>query len=164
MLPLYEDPHFTFRFADDRVVPRFHLEGVPAGRRVLVFGLDPGTGGRRDLLATATAGEGGWVDLPAPLAVRAGEAFVAVPDPDPLECSPQKLLLTAVGVAALLAAVGYLGGLALGGGNEALLALCCGAPGAFFLLGYGPVALLIGVLGAGAEWLRGKKREGPRTS
>ena len=29
MLPLYEDPHFTFRFADDRLIPRFHLEGVP---------------------------------------------------------------------------------------------------------------------------------------
>jgi hypothetical protein len=34
MLPLYEDPHFTFRFADDRIIPRFHLEGVQAGRHV----------------------------------------------------------------------------------------------------------------------------------
>ena len=33
MLPLYEEPHFTFRFADDRIIPRFHLEGVEAGRR-----------------------------------------------------------------------------------------------------------------------------------
>lgn len=32
MLPLYEDPCFTFRFADDRIIPRFHLEGVEAGR------------------------------------------------------------------------------------------------------------------------------------
>ena len=30
MLPLYHDPHFTFRFADDRLIPRFHLEGVEA--------------------------------------------------------------------------------------------------------------------------------------
>ena len=28
MLPLYHDPHFTFRFAEARIIPRFHLEGV----------------------------------------------------------------------------------------------------------------------------------------
>src|SRR5262245_60294050 len=37
MLPLYHDPHFTFRFADDRLIPRFHLDGVEAGRRVAVY-------------------------------------------------------------------------------------------------------------------------------
>ena len=80
MLPLYEDPHFTFRFADDRLTPRFHLGGVEAGRRVSVYKLDPGTGERLGLLATATVGDGGWVDLPEPIIVRAGEAFVAVPE------------------------------------------------------------------------------------
>jgi hypothetical protein len=25
MLPLYHDPHFTFRFAEARIIPRFHL-------------------------------------------------------------------------------------------------------------------------------------------
>jgi hypothetical protein len=83
MLPLYHDPHFTFRFADDRIIPRFHLEGVEAGRRVSVFRIDPGTQERLGLLATATIGEGGWVDLPEPIIVRAGEAFVAVPEPAP---------------------------------------------------------------------------------
>jgi hypothetical protein len=34
MLPLYEDPLCTFRFADDRIIPRFHLKGVPAGQPV----------------------------------------------------------------------------------------------------------------------------------
>ena len=63
MIPLYEDPCFTFRFADDRIIPRFHLEGVEVGRRVSVFKIDPGTGERLGLLATATVGEGGWVDL-----------------------------------------------------------------------------------------------------
>jgi hypothetical protein len=52
MRPLYEDPHFTFRFADDRTIPRFHLEGVLAGRHVSVFRIDPGTGERPGLLAT----------------------------------------------------------------------------------------------------------------
>ena len=80
MLPLYEDPHFTFRFADDRSIPRFHLKGIPAGRHVSVFRIDPGTGERLGLLATATVGEGGWVELTEPIIVKAGEAFVAVPE------------------------------------------------------------------------------------
>jgi hypothetical protein len=78
MLPLYHDPHFTFRFADDRIIPRFHLEGVEAGRRVEVYEIDPGTGGRLGLLRTATVDEGGWVDLTEPIIVRAGEAFMVV--------------------------------------------------------------------------------------
>jgi hypothetical protein len=80
MLPLYHDPHYTFHFAADRLIPRFHLEGVRVGRRVAVFNIDPGTGGRLGLLATATVGEGGWVDLAEPIIVRAGEVFAAVPD------------------------------------------------------------------------------------
>jgi hypothetical protein len=60
MLPLYADPWFTFRFADDRLIPRFHLEGVEGGRRVSVFKVDPCTGERLGLLATTTVGEGGW--------------------------------------------------------------------------------------------------------
>jgi hypothetical protein len=80
MPPLYEDPHFTFRFADDWIIPRFHLEGVRAGRRVSVSKIDPGTGERLGLLATATVGDGGWVDLQEPIIVRAGEAFIAIPE------------------------------------------------------------------------------------
>ena len=80
MLPLYEDPWFTFRFADNRLIPRFHLEGVGAGRRVSVFRINPATGERLGLLATATVGEGGWVDLAEPIIVRAGDAFIAVPE------------------------------------------------------------------------------------
>jgi hypothetical protein len=80
MLPLYRDSHFTFRFADDRIIPRFHLEGVEAGRRVSVFKLVPATDERLDLIATATVGEGGWVDLSEPIIVRAGDGFVAVPE------------------------------------------------------------------------------------
>ncbi len=83
MLPLYQDPWFTFRFADDRTIPRFHLEGMEAGRQVSVFKIDPGTGERLGPLATATVGEGGWVDLPEPITVRAGEALAAVPEPLP---------------------------------------------------------------------------------
>ena len=83
MLPLYEDPCFTFRFADDRFIPRFHLEGGEAGRRVSVCKIDPGTGERMGLLATAKVGDGGWVDLPEPIIVRAGEAFIAVPESAP---------------------------------------------------------------------------------
>jgi hypothetical protein len=78
MIPLHRDPHFTFRFADDRIIPRFHLEGVGAGRRVSVFQFNPATNERLGLIATTTVGEGGWVDLPEPIIVRAGSGFVAV--------------------------------------------------------------------------------------
>ena len=80
MLPLYEDPCFIFRFADDRTITRFHLQGVEARRRVSVFKINPSTGERLGLLATATVGEGGWVELREPIIVRVGDAFVAVPD------------------------------------------------------------------------------------
>ena len=79
MIPLYEDPCFTFRFADDRLINRFHLEGMEAGRRVSVFRIDSTTGERTSLPATTT-GEGGWVELMEPIVVRAGESFVAVPE------------------------------------------------------------------------------------
>jgi hypothetical protein len=80
MLPLYEDPCFTFYFADARVIPRFHLEGVAVGWRISIFKIDPTTGERLGLLAIATVGEGGWVELTQPVIVRAGDAFIAVPD------------------------------------------------------------------------------------
>jgi hypothetical protein len=79
MLPLYEDPHFSFRFAEDRIILRFHLEGVEAGRQVKVFKLNPGTGEHMGLLATAIVGENGWVDLNEPIIVRAGEGFIVLP-------------------------------------------------------------------------------------
>jgi hypothetical protein len=78
MLPLYRDPHFTFRFAEDRLVGRFHLDGVEPGTPVSVFALAPATSERLEPIATAVAGDGGWVDLSEPLVVRAGGGFVAV--------------------------------------------------------------------------------------
>ena len=78
---LYEDPYFTFSFDDDRIIPRFHLEGIEVGRRVNLFRIDPGTGERLGLLAQATVSGGGWGDLLEPSIVRAGEAFIAVPVP-----------------------------------------------------------------------------------
>ena len=82
MLPLHHDPHFMFRFAEARLIPRFHLEGVDAGWRVSVFRIAPGSGERLGLLATAAVGEGGWVDLLEPIIVMAGEAFIVVPEPN----------------------------------------------------------------------------------
>jgi len=70
--------HLPLRRRPDH--PRFHLEGIQAGRTVKVFWIDPGTGERLDLLAAATVGDGGWVDLQTPIVVRAGEAFIAVPE------------------------------------------------------------------------------------
>ena len=59
---------------------RFHPESVPLGQSVSIFWMDPSSGKRLDLLARATVGQGGWVDLAAPIIVRAGQAFVAVLD------------------------------------------------------------------------------------
>lgn len=84
MQTLYQDPHFTFRFAENRSIPRFHLEGIPAGRRVSVFQLDPATGERLKRLATGTVGADGWVDLKDSLLMKAGEAFLAVPATPPV--------------------------------------------------------------------------------
>jgi len=156
MIPLHHDPHFTFRFDSDRIIPRFHLEGLPAGRRIGVFKMESATGKKLDLLSRATVGEGGWVDLPQPLLVRAGEAFLAEPEAERVDGSPGKMLLSTLVVAGLLALVGYVVGLV--GGNQVALAVCCGALGAFVvLLGYGPIALLVGVLGGVAGWLSRKK-------
>lgn len=79
MLPLYHDPWFTFRFADDRIISRFHLEGVTSGTPVSVIKIDPESNKHLGLLTTAAIGDGGWVDLEQPIVVRAGEAFIAMP-------------------------------------------------------------------------------------
>jgi hypothetical protein len=62
VVPLYQDSGFTFRFADDRTIPRIHLDSLEAGRRVSVFRIHPGTSERLGLPATAAVGEGGWVE------------------------------------------------------------------------------------------------------
>ncbi len=80
MIPLHRDRHFTFRFGESRIIPRFHLNGVAAGVRVSVFGYDGSTETPLGLIATATVGESGWVDLPEPIIVRSGEGFVAMPE------------------------------------------------------------------------------------
>ena len=80
MIPLYHDPHFTFRFADERIISRFHLDGIEVGRQVSVFKIDAVTCERLGILTTAIVGDGGWVNLDQPIIVRAGDAFVVVPE------------------------------------------------------------------------------------
>jgi hypothetical protein len=46
MLPLYHDRWFTFRFAEDRIIPRFHLGGVRPDSHTSVMRIDPETGER----------------------------------------------------------------------------------------------------------------------
>jgi hypothetical protein len=154
--------HFPLRRRARR--PRFHLEGVEAGRQVWVFKIDPVTGERLELLTIAQAGKDGWVDLDEPITVRPGDAFVAEPEPLRLNPSPARLIAVGISLAAVLAIVGYLCGLAQGEGNQLILAGCCAAAGAFVvLLGYGPIAVIIGPLGFLAKrlgWKRRVKRDG----
>jgi hypothetical protein len=35
----FRDPHFIFRFAENRIIARFHLDGIEAGRMVTVLKL-----------------------------------------------------------------------------------------------------------------------------
>ena len=76
MLPLYEDPCFTFRFADDRIISRIHLEAVDPGHQVVVHKIDPISNVRLGVLTSGIVGDGGWVDFTEPILVKAGEAFV----------------------------------------------------------------------------------------
>lgn len=82
MLPLHREPWFRFSFAEARRIDRFRLEGVPAGRRVLLQAIDPAGNVTGECLARARTGADGWVDLPTPLPMLPGEGFRAVPEPD----------------------------------------------------------------------------------
>jgi hypothetical protein len=73
--------------------------------------------------------------------------------------SPGRILVSAIGVAGLMAALGYCCGLVQGEGMQYTLALWSGAIGGFVvLLGYGPIAVVVGFLGALANWLQGNKK------
>jgi len=57
----------------------------------------------------------------------------------------------------LLAILGYCCGRIQGDGMQVALAICLGAIGGFVVfLGYGPIAFLIGFLGALANWFQKK--------
>jgi hypothetical protein len=56
------------RIARPPILPQQESGSVGAGKRLLH-------------LTAAGVGDGGWVDLPEPIIVRAGEAFIAVPAP-----------------------------------------------------------------------------------
>jgi hypothetical protein len=158
MVPIYHEPWFTFRFDEDRTISRFHVEGVDFGRQIWVFKIDPATGQRLELLAMAEVGKGGWVDLDEPLFLRAGDAFIAEPEPLRLTSTAAKLSFEVFLVVAGLAAVGFICGVAQGRGNQLILAAWCGAVGVFVvLLGYGSIALLIVPIGYVAKLFRWKK-------
>jgi hypothetical protein len=59
-----------------------------------------------------------------------------------------------------MAFVGYCCGLIQGEGMQFALALWAGAIGGFVvLLGYGPIAVVVGFLGAWADWFQGDKEK-----
>ena len=74
MIELYRDGDFAFRFAEPRIVGRFHLEGVAPGTPVAVRRLITPGDVVGELLTTATVGAGGWVEV-EPLRVDAVNGF-----------------------------------------------------------------------------------------
>jgi hypothetical protein len=93
---------------------------------------------------------------------EAEESFLAESERSHRTDPPGKLFLIALGVAGLLALVGFFCGL-VQGGNPFVLAIWCGViGGGMVLLGYGPIAFLIGALGAVSEWFRQTKDRATR--
>jgi len=83
VIPLYRDPVFTFRFEEDRLIDRFHLEGVGSGARVAVSRWQAETNHQAGPeLARCVVGDSGWVTLSPPLLMRAGGGFVVSVLPD----------------------------------------------------------------------------------
>jgi hypothetical protein len=77
MIPIHRDSWFTFRFGDGRIIPRFHLDGVEAGKPVSVFKIYLLIGERLGLLTMATVCEGGWVDLGEPIWLNFSDPIAA---------------------------------------------------------------------------------------
>ena len=75
MIELYRDDDYTFRFAEPRVVGRFHLDGVAPGTVVAVRRLRTPGDVVGELLATATVAAGGWVEIEPALCVDAANGF-----------------------------------------------------------------------------------------
>jgi len=75
VIPLHHETDFTFRFAEPRVVGRFHLDGVALGTAVAVRRLASPGDVVGILLATAAVGAGGWVTVEPALRVDAANGF-----------------------------------------------------------------------------------------
>lgn len=80
IFPLYRDPWYTFSFEEDRLIDRFHLDGLAPGHIVTIYRFDSANGKRGDQLDKATVGEEGWVELSEALVMRVGESIIAVPE------------------------------------------------------------------------------------
>jgi hypothetical protein len=76
MIPLYSDDRFTFCFAEDRIISRFHMEGISVGTSVRIYRFSTETKEVQELLQEAIVGENGWVEIKNPLVMRAGDGFV----------------------------------------------------------------------------------------
>jgi hypothetical protein len=75
VIELYHEDDFTFRFAEPRVVGRFHLENVAPGTVVAVRRLRTPGDVVGEMVATATVGPGGWVEIEPALRVDAANGF-----------------------------------------------------------------------------------------
>ena len=73
MRTLYVEPHFSFRFNEERWIDRVHLTDVPAGKIARAFRLEV-------CIATGITDELGWVTFFKTVHVYAGDGFIVVVD------------------------------------------------------------------------------------
>ena len=71
MRTLYVEPHFTFRFTEERWIDRVHLTDVPAGKIARAYRLEV-------CIASGVTDEGGWVSFAETVHVYAGDGFIVV--------------------------------------------------------------------------------------
>ncbi len=71
MRTLYVEPHFTFRFTEERWIDRVHLTDVPAGKIARAYRL-------KVCIASGVTDERGWVAFAETVRVCAGDEFIVV--------------------------------------------------------------------------------------
>lgn len=78
MRTLYVEPHFTFRFTEERWIDRVHLTDVPAGKIARAYRLNVSENESKVCIASGVTDERGWVAFAETVHVYAGDGFLVV--------------------------------------------------------------------------------------
>lgn len=78
MRALYVEPHFTFRFAEERWIDRVHLTDVPAGILARAYRMNISENEPKVCIASGVTDELGWVAFAETVHMHAGDEFIVV--------------------------------------------------------------------------------------